>query len=248
MMQMRFPVATASIITLNAVIFAIGLLSGSQTQIIQNYGFIPNDLFYVKSNANDDGGNNNNNNPTADNTQQNPLSSSLPPLQSSSELPQSSSLSSLLAESLTRLFTSMFIHANIAHIAFNLFALAYLGGYAERAIGVARYVLVYLISGIVAALFHGIIASYILHNGDVVLIGASGAISGVLGIAAAAGNYRAYYWLVIQIVFAVIGSVSALPIAFSAHVGGFIAGVLMTKVLVKLEQTKRRRSRYFLQS
>jgi rhomboid protease GluP len=247
MMQMRFPVATASIITLNAVIFAIGLLSGSQTQIIQNYGFIPNDLFYVRSNTNDDGGNNNNN-PAADNTQQNPLSSSLPPLQSSSELPQSSSLSSLLAESLTRLFTSMFIHANIAHIAFNLFALAYLGGYAERAIGVARYVLVYLISGIVAALFHGIIASYILHNGDVVLIGASGAISGVLGIAAAAGNYRAYYWLVIQIVFAVIGSVSALPIAFSAHVGGFIAGVLMTKVLVKLEQTKRRRSRYFLQS
>ena len=246
-MQMRFPVATASIITLNAVIFAIGLLSGSQTQIIQNYGFISNDLFYVRSNANDDGGNNNNN-PAADNTQQNTLSSSLPPLQSSSELPQSSSLSSLLAESLTRLFTSMFIHANISHIAFNLFALAYLGGYAERAIGVARYVLVYLISGIVAALFHGIIASYILHNGDVVLIGASGAISGVLGIAAAAGNYRAYYWLVIQIVFAVIGSVSALPIAFSAHVGGFIAGVLMTKVLVKLEQTKRRRSRYFLQS
>ena len=105
-------------------------------------------LFYMKSNANDDGGNNNNN-PAADNSQQNPLSSSLPPLQSSSELPQSSS--SLLAESLTRLFTSMFIHANIAHIAFNLFALAYLGGYAERAIGVARYVLVYLISGIVGS-------------------------------------------------------------------------------------------------
>lgn len=235
MMQIkRFPVATASIITLNAVIFAIGLLSGSQTQIIQNYGFIPNHLFYA-SNANDDG---NNNNP-ADSAQQNP-SSSLLPLQLSE--PQSSSL----PESLTRLFTSMFIHANIAHIAFNLIALVYLGGYAERAIGVPRYVLVYLISGIVAALFHGIIASYILHNGDVVLIGASGAISGVLGIAAAAGNSRAYYWLVLQIVFAVIGSVSALPIAFTAHVGGFIAGVLMTKVLVKLEQTKRK-SRYFLQ-
>lgn len=237
MMQIkRFPVATASIITLNAVIFAIGLLSDSQTQIIQNYGFIPNDLFYA-GNANDD----RNNNP-ADSAQQNPLSSL--PLQSSE--PQSSSSPSL-PESLTRLFTSMFIHANIAHIAFNLFALVYLGGYAERAIGVPRYVLVYLISGIVAALFHGIIASYILHNGDVVLVGASGAISGVLGIAAAAGNSRAYYWLVLQIVFAVIGSVSALPIAFTAHVGGFIAGVLMTKVLVKLEQTKRKKSRYFLQ-
>ena len=240
MMQIKhFPVATASIITLNAVIFAIGLLSGSQTQIIQNYGFIPNHLFYM-SNANDDGDNNNNNNP-ADSAQQNPLSS-LQPLQSSE--PQSSPS---LPESLTRLFTSMFIHANIAHIAFNLFALVYLGGYAERAIGVPRYVLVYLVSGIVAALFHGIVASYILHNGYVVLIGASGAISGILGVAAAAGNSRAYYWLVLQIVFAVIGSVSALPIAFTAHVGGFIAGVLMTKVLVKLEQTKRKKSRYFLQ-
>ena len=240
MMQIKhFPVATASIIILNAVIFVIGLLSGSQTQIIQNYGFIPNHLFYV-SNANDDG--NNNNNP-ADSAQQNP-SSSLQRLQSSE--PQSSPSPSL-PESMTRLFTSMFIHANIAHIAFNLFALVYLGGYAERAIGVPRYVLVYLISGIVAALFHGIVASYILHNGYVVLIGASGAISGILGVAAAAGNSRAYYWLVIQIVFAVIGSVSALPIAFTAHVGGFIAGVLMTKVLVKLEQTKRKKSRYFLQ-
>src|SRR3712207_4441357 len=199
MMQIkRFPVATASIITLNAIIFAIGLLSDSQTQIIQNYGFIPNDLFYT-GNANDD----RNNNPAVS-AQQNPLSSSLP-LQSSE--PQSSSSPSL-PESLTRLFASMFIHANIAHIAFNLFALVYLGGYAERAIGVPRYVLVYLVSGIVAALFHGIIASYILHNGDVVLVGASGAISGVLGIAAAAGNSRAYYWLVLQIVFAVIGSVS----------------------------------------
>ena len=75
MMQIkRFPVATASIIALNAVIFAIGLLSGSQTQIIQNYGFIPNHLFYA-SNANDDGNNNN----SADSAQQNPLSS-LPPM------------------------------------------------------------------------------------------------------------------------------------------------------------------------
>ena len=79
------------------------------------------------------------------------------------------------------------------------------------------------------------------------IIGASGAISGVLGIAAVSGNTRAYYWLALQIVFAVIGSISALPIAFTAHVGGFIAGVLITKGLVKLEQI-RTKSRYFLQS
>jgi rhomboid protease GluP len=224
-----FPVATALIIILNAVIFVIGLLSGEQTQIIQNYGFIPNHIF----NTYDDGDNNN--------AQQNPLTS----LQQSSEL-QSPVSSSSLSNSITRLFSSMFIHAGIAHIAFNLFALAYLGGYAERAIGAPRYVLIYFSSGIVAALFHGAIAYYILNNENVVLIGASGAISGVFGIAAVAGNTRAYYWLVLQIVFAIIGSISALPIAFTAHVGGFIAGVLTTKVLVKLEQSKRK-SRYFLQ-
>ena len=228
-MQTRyFPVATLFIIILNVIIFAIGLLSGEQTQIIRNYGFIPNHIFNVYDN-----GNNNNN------AQQNPLTSLLQP---SEQQPQPSSL----PNSLTRLFSSMFIHASVAHIAFNLIALAYLGGYAEKAIGVPRYVLVYFTSGIVAALFHGAIASYILHNGYVVLIGASGAISGVLGIAAIAGNTRAYYWLVIQIVFAVIGSISALPIAFTAHVGGFIAGVVMTKGLVRLEQSKRK-SRYFLQ-
>ena len=223
----RFPIATAFLVTLNIVIFAVGMLSGSQTQIIQNYGFIPNHLFYVNSDQEVEINN------LDDSTRQDSLSSL--PLQQSKQ--QSSSP---LSYSLVTLFTSMFIHANIAHIAFNLFALVYLGGYAERAIGIPRYILVYFMSGIAAALFHGVIASHILNNGDVVLIGAS-------GIAAVSGNTRAYYWLVLQIVFSVVGSVSALPIAFTAHVGGFIAGVLITKGLVKLEQI-RTKSRYFLQS
>ena len=223
MLTKHFPVATIFIIVLNGIIFAFGLLSGEQTHIIQNYGFIPNQIFNVQ------------------NEQQNALTSLLHPSEPHSSL----SLSSV-PDSLTRLFASMFVHANIAHIAFNLVALAYLGVYAERAIGVPRYVLIYLTSGVVAALFHGAIASYILHNGNVVLIGASGAISGVLGIAAVTGNTRAYYWLALQIVFAVIGSISALPIAFTAHIGGFIAGVAMTKVLVRLEKSKRK-SKFFPQ-
>ena len=223
MLSKHFPVATIFIIVLNGIIFAFGLLSGEQTHIIQNYGFIPNQIFNVQ------------------NEQQNALTSLLQPSEPHSSL----SLSSV-PDSLTRLLASMFVHANIAHIAFNLVALAYLGVYAERAIGVPRYVLIYLTSGVVAALFHGAIASYILHNGNVALIGASGAISGVLGIAAVTGNTRAYYWLALQIVLAVIGSISSLPIAFTAHVGGFIAGVAMTKILVRLEQSKRK-SKFFPQ-
>ena len=229
MQTKSFPVATICIIVLNGIIFAIGLISGEQTQIIRNYGFIPDQMFNVHNMENNS-------------DQQNSLNS----LPQHSETRSSLSLSTI-PDSLTRLFSSMFVHASIAHIAFNLFALAYLGVYAERAVGVPRYILVYLASGIVAALFHGVIASYILHNGNVVLVGASGAISGVLGIAAVTGNTRAYYWLALQIVFAVIGSISALPIAFTAHVGGFIAGVAMTKVLVRLEKSKRK-SKFFPQT
>ena len=228
MQTKSFPVATICIIVLNCIIFAIGLISGEQTQIIRNYGFIPDQMFnahIIEKNSD----------------QQNSLNS----LPQHSETRSSLSLPTI-PDSLTRLFSSMFVHASIAHIGFNLFALAYLGVYAERAVGVPRYILVYLASGIVAALFHGVIASYFLHAGNVVLVGASGAISGVLGIAAVTGNTRAYYWLALQIVFAVIGSISALPIAFTAHVGGFIAGVAMTKALVRLEKSKRK-SKFFPQ-
>jgi len=48
-----------------------------------------------------------------------------------------------------------------------------------------------------------------------------------------------YYWLILQIVFAIIGSFTAIQIAFTAHIGGFIAGVLLTKLLVMIEQNKR---------
>lgn len=87
-----FPVATVFTIILNAVIFAIGLFSGEQTQIIQNYGFIPNHIFNAYDHNN--------------NVQQNPLA-----LLQSSE-PRQSLSSSSLPDSLTRLFSSMFIHAN----------------------------------------------------------------------------------------------------------------------------------------
>ena len=178
------------------MILALGLISGTQEEVIRRYGFIPDQILSV--------------------------SSSSPP-----------------SDVITRLFSAMFIHTSIVHLAFNILALVYLGGYAERAVGIARYILIYIIAGIAGALFYGTIATFILGNSHTVLIGASGAISGILGIAAAAGNTRAYYWLIIQIVFAIVGSFTAIEIAFTAHIGGFIAGVLLTKFLVMVEQNKR---------
>ena len=158
-------------------------------------------------------------------------------LLSVSSSPSSSSSSFSPSDVLTRLLSSIFIHANIAHLAFNILAIVYLGGYAERAVGILRYFLVYIIAGIAGALFFGAISIFILGNSHTVLIGASGAISGILGIAAA-GNTRAYYWLILQIVFAIVGSYTAIQIAFTAHIDGFIAGVLLTKFLVMVEQNR----------
>jgi hypothetical protein len=50
-----------------------------------------------------------------------------------------------------------------------------------------------------------------LGTGGLVMIGASNAISGVLGIGAAAGNAKAYYWLMLQIVLAIIGPFASIP-------------------------------------
>ncbi|HEV2193607.1 MAG TPA: rhomboid family intramembrane serine protease [Nitrosopumilaceae archaeon] len=189
------PPVTLLLMIVNGVIFAYGVLSNSQDQVISHYGFVPDNLFRY-------------NHPLLDN--------------------------------IIRLFSSMFIHANIAHIAFNLLALAYLGGFAERSIGIPRYLLIYLSAGVAGALLHGIIASFILGNGSSVLIGASGAISGIMGITAALGDIRGYYWLAIQILFAFVGSFASISIAFMAHVGGFIAGLLLTKLLIEIERKKRK--------
>ena len=146
-----------------------------------------------------------------------------------------------LQDSLVRLFASMFIHANIAHISFNLFALIYMGGVAERSVGVPKFILIYLLAGIGGGLLHGVVASYILSEGDAILIGASGAISGVLGVAAALGEVRGYYWLAIQDIYVFIGSFTSLSIAFMAHVGGFLTGLVLTKAMIVLERRKRYR-------
>jgi len=193
------PPITTILMIVNGLVFAYGMITGTQDRIISNYGFIPNYFFYGNHSFSDN---------------------------------------------IVRLFSSMFLHAGIAHIAFNLFALAYLGGFAEKSIGKTRYLGTYLAAGIAGALLHGTIYTLILGNSSNVLIGASAAISGVMGITAALGNIRGYYWLAIQILYAFIGSVTSIPIAFTAHIGGFMAGLLLTKLLIVVEQKRRGRYLY----
>jgi membrane associated rhomboid family serine protease len=81
-----------------------------------------------------------------------------------------------------RLLTSMFLHANLIHIFFNMLYLYNFGKLVEQALGSKRYLALYFLSGLAAELFH---TAFIPVEGPVSAvipaIGASGAISGVLG-------------------------------------------------------------------
>jgi membrane associated rhomboid family serine protease len=83
-----------------------------------------------------------------------------------------------------RLFTAMFLHANVLHLAFNMYALYLFGNLIEQALGTVRFVLIYVLCGLLAS-----ITSFVFSHPSQVGVGASGAIFGLLG-AWVAYNYR----------------------------------------------------------
>jgi membrane associated rhomboid family serine protease len=165
-------------------------------------------------------------------------------------------LSDPLGEGFT-IFTSMFMHGGIAHLAGNLLYLYIFGDNVEDSLGHGRYLGFYLVSGLAAA------AAQILTgiNSPIAMVGASGAISGVLGAYIVLyprapilvlnsipllwlffGLFLSFpAWLVIGLWFAgnLLSGVSSLGlgdvggVAFFAHIGGFVAGLLMVRPLLK---------------
>src|SRR6476660_7778904 len=79
------------------------------------------------------------------------------------------------------LFTSMFMHGGLAHIAGNMLYLAIFGDNLENVMGHFRYLVFYLLCGVLAALAHVFGTYYMAQNPLLPMLGASGAISGVLG-------------------------------------------------------------------
>ncbi len=157
----------------------------------------------------------------------------------------------LSPEGLARVFTSMFIHADLFHIMFNMYFLYVFGRGVEDLLGSARFLALYLISGIGATLFHTASTPVVgLQSIAIPAVGASGAISGVLGaymmffpgtsliacfpifllpacFTLRASAYLAF-WFATQIVY---GYMRIGGIAFFAHAGGFIAGVTLAWIL-----------------
>jgi membrane associated rhomboid family serine protease len=127
-----------------------------------------------------------------------------------------------------RLFSAMFLHAGIIHIAFNAYALWIFGRVVEEELGSLRFALIFLTTGIFASA-----ASY-AFGPNAVGVGASGAIFGVFG-AFVAYNYRRRHLAIAaaRLRSAMVLVVVNMLIAFSipgidwrAHVGGFVSGLV----------------------
>lgn len=138
------------------------------------------------------------------------------------------------------IFTSMFLHGGLDHIFGNMWFLFLFGDNVEDRLGKIKFILFYLASGIAATVLH-----FLTNIGSIVpAIGASGAISGVLGAYLVmfphvrvhvasyfyAGTVPAYvmigFWFVLQFIFgaaSLLGGVGS-GIAFWAHIGGFLFG------------------------
>jgi membrane associated rhomboid family serine protease len=135
-----------------------------------------------------------------------------------------------------RLFTSMFLHWEIWHIAFNMLSLWWLGGPLEQALGRVRYIALYLLSGLAgSALTYAIAAP---NQGS---LGASGAVFGLLGATAVLMRRLKYDMrpvialLALNLLFTFTWS----GIAWEAHVGGLVAGVAIAFGLVHAPRERR---------
>ncbi len=153
----------------------------------------------------------------------------------------------------TTLFTSMFLHGGWMHLGGNMLYLWIFGDNIERVSGPVRFLIFYLACGLAAS------AAHILFNlqSGIPAVGASGAISGVLGgylllfpknrvrvltrggIAHVPALLVLGFWIVLQFING-IGSVARTDetagVAYMAHIGGFVAGLALVKLFASPER------------
>ena len=150
------------------------------------------------------------------------------------------------------LLVSMFMHGGFMHLFGNMLFLWIFGDNVEDDLGHPRYAAFYIATGLLASLAHVVSTFTFGDNPYIPSLGASGAISGVMGgylvmhphrrvrvimmrmVTTVPGYVAVGLWFVFQLIsaFGVIGQgpQSGGGVAFMAHIGGFIAGVVLVKV------------------
>ncbi len=151
------------------------------------------------------------------------------------------------------LLTSMFLHGGLMHLAGNMLYLWVFGNNIEDSLGHARFLIFYLLCGVAAAFAQALPDP----SSEIPMIGASGAISGVLGaylilfpharvqvlipfgflfLHTLRAGWLLGFWFVFQLLSGLFGRAEG-GVAFWAHVGGFVAG--MALVLVMRDRRRR---------
>jgi membrane associated rhomboid family serine protease len=152
--------------------------------------------------------------------------------------------------SISDLFTHQFLHGSVSHLVGNMVFLFIFGYAVEAAIGHLRFLLFYLVGGVFAGL-----AQVVTHlDSSVPLIGASGAISGVMAMYLAVFRLRKiefFYWVFFFVGYFRAPALLILPfyigkeiysymtavdsnVAFMAHAGGFVAGAILIGIALYL--------------
>ena len=154
------------------------------------------------------------------------------------------------------LLTSMFLHANLLHIGGNMIFLWVFGDNVEDQIGHVRFLVFYLLCGVIAGLSQVAISP----DARVPAVGASGAIAGVLAayfilfpraqvrtllffgifftITRISAVFLIGFWIVLQFILGIValGSVDGGGVAYFAHVGGFIAGLALIQIFRRRDE------------
>ncbi|MBW8793052.1 MAG: rhomboid family intramembrane serine protease [Streptomyces sp.] len=140
-----------------------------------------------------------------------------------------------------RMLTAMFLHGSYIHILFNMLSLWWIGGPLEAALGRARYLALYVVSGLA-----GSALTYLLADANQPSLGASGAIFGLFGATAVLIRRLNYDMrpIIALLVINLIFTFSWANIAWQAHIGGLVAGVIAGYAMVHAPRERRNLIQY----
>lgn len=137
-----------------------------------------------------------------------------------------------------RLLTSMFMHSDWGHLMNNMLVLLFVGDNLERAAGKLRYLSIYIGSGVIAGITS--ISYNMVMDNIVYSIGASGAIFGIVGamlyiLIVNKGRLEdiSSRQMLLFAIFSLYGGISNARIDMAAHIGGFVAGLLLALILYR---------------
>ncbi len=212
-----FPIITVAVIIVNIIVFLFQWLKLTPAQnelLYRSYGLIPREFFLAAT-----------------------------------ERPE------LLPYNALTALTSMFLHGGFFHLAGNMLYLWIFGNNVEDSMGHRRFLLFYLLSGLAAAAFQ----FFYEPLSNLPMIGASGAVSGILGAYLVLYPYARVKTLLIILIFIKIIELPALVlltiwffmqvlysgvggVAWYAHIGGFIFGLLVIKLFARRPKRGYRRA------